>query len=103
MPRNPTQTTHDLRKSPNGHVDKWGSHFTLKGRGNASWSDAKPDMLQAAIAAATEDGAGLLFSKTSDGGALSLYVMTDGGTHKLYPANAEEIAEALQLIVKIAI
>lgn len=103
MPRKDTQVTHDLRKSQNGHVDKWESHFTLKSRGNVSWSDAKPEILQAAIAAATEDGAGLLFSKTSDGGALSLYVMTDGATHKLYPATVEEISEALQLIVKIAL
>jgi hypothetical protein len=103
LPRNPTQTTHDLRKPQNGHVDKWGSHLTLQGRGKTTWLDANPELLRSAIAAATEDGAGLLLSKTSDGGALSIYVLTDGGTHKLYPATAEELAEALQLIVKIAV
>lgn len=98
----PQQTTHELRKPQNGHVDKWGSHFTLKGRGGTTWLDADAEMLRAAIASATEDGAGLLLSKTSDGGALSIYVLTGGATHKLYPASVEELNEALQLIVKIA-
>lgn len=103
MTRNPTQTTHDLRKNGKGPEDKWGAHFNLKGRGKLTWEDANPELLRAALAAATEDGAGLLLSKTSDGGALSIYVLTNGATHKLYPATAEELSEALQLIVKIAL
>lgn len=100
--RKDQQTTHELRKPQNGHVDKWSSHFSLKGRGGTTWLDANADTLRAAIASATEDGAGLLLSKTSDGGALSIYVLTEGATHKLYPANADELNEALHLIVKIA-
>lgn len=83
-------------------TDKWGANLKLGSRGNLSWRDASPELLTEALAAATEDGAALLLSKTSDGGALSIAVLTDGGTHKLYPATAEELSEALQLIVKIA-
>lgn len=101
--RKEQQVNHELRKPQNGHVDKWESHFTLKSRGKITWQDANPEMLTAALAAATEDGAGLLLSKTSDGGALSIYVLTDGATHKLYPATVDELNEALQLIVKIAL
>lgn len=103
MPRKPTQITHELRKQTNGHVDKWGASFTLQNRGGLTWADAPTEILQAALAAATEDGAALLLSKTSDGGALSIHVLTSAGTHKLYPATAAELKEALQLIYQISV
>lgn len=102
MPRKSTQIQHDLRQSTNGKGDKWGNHFTLESRGNLSWLDADAELLRGALAAASEDGAALLLSRTSDGGALSIHVLTDGGTHKLYPASATELKEALQLIFQIA-
>lgn len=103
MPRKATQTTTDLRQVLRTAGDKWEQNFTLQGRGRTSWSDADPTSLHAAIAAVTEDGAGLLLSKTSDGGALAITVLSDGGAHKLYPATVQELHEALQLLIKIAI
>jgi hypothetical protein len=102
MPRKPVQNTIELRKPAALHQDKWGDNFALKNRGNVGWADCNKDLLHAALAAATEDGAALLLSRTSDGGALSIHVLTSVTTHKLYPATVEEINEALQLIVKIA-
>lgn len=83
-------------------LDKWASLRNRDGARASSWDWAGPDDLQAAIVAATEDGAALLFSKTSDGGALSIHVITEGPTIKLYPSTATEIAEALQRILEIA-
>lgn len=103
MPRKATQTTTDLRQITKLPTDKWEASLQLKGRGSTSWLDADPTNLKAAIAAVTEDGAGLLLSKTSDGGALAITVLSGGGAHKLYPATAEELHEALQLLIKIAI
>lgn len=103
MARKPTQVTHDLRALSNGASDKWSTNLTLSSRGKVTWMDADPQMLLAAVAAVTEDGAALLFSRTSDGGALALTVLVDGAAHKLYPASVAELREALQLLVKIGI
>jgi hypothetical protein len=102
MARKPAQLHTDLRKvGENGRSSKW-EGLTKAKRGSVTWADAQSDMLKGAIAAATEDGAGLLLSKTSDGGALSIYVLSDAATQKLYPATAEELHEALSLIYQIS-
>lgn len=103
MARKAQQTTTDLRVLTKGQTNKWADNFALKSRGNISWKDASPELLISAVAAATEDGAALLLSKTSDGGALSIHVLAGDSTHKLYPATTDELSEALQLILKIAI
>lgn len=96
-------TVIDLRQSPNGKVDKWNEGLReLHSKGKCSWSDAGAEDLKAAIVAATEDGAALLFSRTIDGGALSLQILSGAGRNKLYPASVAEINEALALVVDIA-
>lgn len=102
MARNATQVTHDLRALPKNAKGKWESSLHLESRGKTTWSNADAALLKAAVVAATEDGAGLLLSKTSDGGALTLYVLDNGSTHKLHPATADELTEGLQLVIEIS-
>lgn len=98
MPRGKNDNVVDLRKP--------GSKYANLGigekRGNLTWGSADPNLLRAAIAAVTEDGAALLLTKTSDGGALCLQVWTSAGRHKLYPATIQELTEALQVVIETA-
>lgn len=93
----------DLRKVTKAGTDKWSTLPALSNKGNLTWEEAAPDLLKAAIAAATEDGAALLLSKTSDGGALCIQLLHGTSRSKLYPSSADELKEALQLIYQMAV
>lgn len=91
----------DLRKNGQNGANKWGTVSALTEKGSVSWEDADAALLKAALVSATEDGAALLLSKTSDGGALAIHVLHGTSRSKLYPASAQELKEALQLIYQI--
>lgn len=91
----------DLRKQTKKGEDKWGKLGAYSDKGSLTWEEADQGILKAAIVSATEDGAALLLSKTSDGGALAIHVLHGTSRSKLYPASAQELKEALQLIYQI--
>lgn len=82
--------------------DKWENLFLDKGSGRITWNDCDPQSLLDAVAAATEDGAAVLLSKTSDGGALVVRILTDQGSTPFYPASAAALSEVLAMIVEVA-
>lgn len=83
-------------------IDKWNRLVEATGRSSVTWNDADPTMLRDAVAAATEDGAALLFAKTSDGGALVVKVINDKKSVPLYPASTQSLHSTLELIAQIA-
>lgn len=75
---------------------KWGAMKWKESQDPISWSCADARCLQAAIAAVTEDGAAVLFSKTSDGGALALQIMAGPERYKYYLADSTEVDDLLR-------
>lgn len=99
------------KPSSNGHepsarvqevANKWASIMLRPEKGNLTWADADPQDLQDAIAAATEDGAAVLFSKTSDGGALHVQVWAGTERPKFYAADMATLTAILTLIQDVA-
>lgn len=98
MPRAKNDVTTPL----NGRGDKYAKLGIGEERGKLTWGSADANLLRAAVAAVTEDGAALLLTKTSDGGALCLQVWAGTNRHKLYPVTALELTEALQVVIETA-
>lgn len=94
--------------SPNGDAhsnagwDKWLEATLTPEKGKLTWRDADPEDLVDAIAAATEDGAAVLLSKTSDGGALAVQVWAGTQRVKFYAAEMAQLTAILDLIQQVA-
>jgi hypothetical protein len=67
-----------------------------------TWEDVDGRLIKAALVAATEDGAALIFSKTSDGGALSITVLAGAARDKLYAKSVEAAEATLREIATLA-
>lgn len=80
--------------TPNPAVSKYAALSEGAASGDISWADVSGPLIKQALAAATDDGCALIFSKTSDGGALSLTVLAGKERSKLY-AKTTDIAESL--------
>jgi hypothetical protein len=77
-------------------ASKWGRVGPTKDRDPIHWSSCDARVLQAAIVAATEDGAAVLLSKTSDGGALALQILSGSARYKYYASNTVELDDLLR-------
>lgn len=83
-------------------TDKWKNLHAGRRRQQVSPDDVEPKLWVAAVTACLEDGVALLVARTSDGGAIMLQVLDGNLKPKLYAADSDELAEALQLLVTIA-
>lgn len=78
----------------NPAVSKYASLGAGDSAGAISWQDVSGPLIKQALAATTDDGCALIFSKTYDGGALSLTLLAGTERIKKY-AKSTELAESL--------
>lgn len=89
-------TTRNSDPKPRSGGSKWGQVGKARNTDPISWSSCDARVLQAAVAAVTEDGAALLFSKTSDGGALALQILDGTSKYKHYLADSVALDDLLR-------
>lgn len=66
------------------------------------WDECDAVAIAALVAAVTNAGDAVLFSRTSDGGALSLTIMTDGDKHREYFTDPELATVGLRELTILA-
>jgi len=86
----------------NPAVSKYAAMAEGNGAGEVSWQEVSGPAIKQAIAAATEDGCALIFSKTSDGGALSLTILSGPDRIKKYGKSAGLMESVLAELVSTA-
>jgi hypothetical protein len=95
---------HEYGKSstPNPAVSKYAGLAERETAGHVLWEEVDGRLIKAALAAATEDGCALIFSKTSDGGALSITLLAGPERVKKYAKTAEIAESMLHEIIALA-
>jgi hypothetical protein len=91
VPRKGSTTADDRRP-------KYGLGHTVGSRGAMCFRDCPADVLHAAVSAVVDAGDLIMFTLTTDGGAALVRVVADGVTESDYPATADALVDALQLL-----
>lgn len=66
------------------------------------WADLDPQVVLAAIEAATALGAGLILGRTSDGGAVSVCILAGDTKPRIYASSVEEAHRRLRQVTEWA-